>query len=93
MIILILSSVAFHLYLDTVCLEDVLMFMTGAEEMPTDGYGCSVAPCVYFNDDQPYPTASMCSISLTLPTKYKSYNDFKHAMDTAMKCHGGFGLI
>ena len=34
-------------------------------------------------------------IALTLPTKYydQPYDAFKRAMDTAMACHGGFGLV
>lgn len=76
-------------------LETVLMFFTGGEEIPPTGYGALVQPCLNFSCDQPYPTASTCAISLTLPTKYvgEPYSSFKQAMDTAMLCHGGFGLV
>lgn len=79
---------------ERVTLKTVLYFFTGAEAIPPGGYGALVYPCVNFNDEQPYPTASTCAITLTLPTKYCStYSSFKSAMDTAMLCHGGFGLV
>ena len=71
-----------------------MIFLTGAEELPPGGFGCFVRPCLNFSDEQPYPTASTCSISMTLPTKYRgNYYLFKRAMDVAMTCHGGFGLV
>ena len=78
-----------------ITLEKVLSFFFGAEEIPPNGYGVVIQPCLNFNDVQPYPTASTCAIALTLPTKYydQSYDAFKRAMDTAMTCHGGFGLV
>lgn len=79
---------------ESVTLEMVLSFFTGAEEVPPNGYGPLVQPCLNFNDTQPYPTASTCAIALTLPTKYydQPYEKFKKIMDTAMLCHGGFGF-
>ncbi len=71
-----------------------MAFMTGGEEIPPGGFDCFISPCLNFNDEQPYPTASTCSITMTLPTKYMTdYSRFKTAMNVAMKCHGGFGLI
>ena len=46
-----------------------------------------------FNDQNPYPTASTCSLSLTLPTKYSTYPEFKEKFIFAVKNHGGFGLF
>lgn len=83
----------FHFFSEKVKLETVLSFFTGSEEIPPNGYGVVVHPCINFNDDQPYPTASTCAITLTLPTKYSVFSTFKSAMDTAMLCHGGFGLV
>ena len=85
----------FFYYSDKVTLETVLSFFTGGEEIPPGGYGAMLHPFLNFNNEQPYPTASTCSINLTLPTKYASmsYPAFKSAMDTAMLCHGGFGLV
>ena len=70
-------------------------FISGAEEIPPNGYGVVIQLCLNFNDVQPYPTASTSAIALTLPTKYydQPYDAFKRAMDTAMTCHGGFGLV
>ena len=44
-------------------LATVLSF-TG-EEIPPNGFGV-VQPCLNFNNEQPYPTASTCAITLTL---------------------------
>ena len=81
-------------FLERVSLEDVLSFITGAEEILPGGYGWLITPQIHFSDIQPYPTASTCAIALTLPTKYydEPYDVFKKAMNTAMTCHGGFGL-
>ena len=79
---------------ECVTLATVLSFFTGAEEIPPNGYGTIIQPHLNFNDIQPYPTASTCAIALTLPTRYydQPYENFKKVMDTAMICHGGFGL-
>ena len=51
-------------------LERVLSFFIGAEEIPPGSYGALLQPCLNFNEQQPYPTASTCAITLTLPTRY-----------------------
>ncbi len=73
-----------------VSLSDVLVFFTGADSIPPTGYETAT---LNLNDTNHFPTASTCAVQLTLPTKYHDYNDFKSVMDTAMKMHGGFGLI
>ncbi len=72
-------------------LADVLMFFTGARVFPPCGFDDDGE--LSFNRTNPYPTASTCSFSLTLPTKFEDYFDFKHALDVAFTCHGGFGLV
>ena len=78
-------------------LEKVLFFFTGAEEIPPLGYEvpATQVPCLSFSHSAVYPTASTCTIELTLPTKYfqDPYRVFREVMYTAMLCHGGFGLI
>ena len=51
------------------------------------------SPVLTFNENDPYPTASMCAVKLSLPTKYDEYEVFKNSMNTAFTMHGGFGLI
>ena len=80
-----------------ITLEVVLTFFTAATEIPTNGYPNHVTPTLKFDHAMPFPTASTCAIELTLPTMYadkvSSYPPFKEAMDTALLCHGGFGLV
>ncbi len=74
-------------------LKTVLFFFTGAEEVPPTGYGAYATPTVKFSHCKPYPEASTCAIELTLPTKYYDQpSSFKTALNTALVCHGGFGL-
>ena len=40
----------------------------------------------------PYPTASLCVLTLTPPLNYKTYSEFKGSIDLAFTCPGGFGL-
>ena len=72
-----------------VTLPVIMVFFTGAEEMPPLGFPHD--PVLNFADAL-YPTASTCAIQLTLPTKYTDYPAFKSALDLAFICHGGFGL-
>ena len=51
-------------------------------------------PTLEFDDDNMYPTASTCALTLVLPTKYHmDYSAFKNAMFVGLKHHGGFGAI
>lgn len=65
-------------------------FFTGSGAIPPLGF--PEAASLHFNDQNPYPTASTCSLSLTLPTKYSAYHDFRNNFLFVMKNHGGFGL-
>ena len=73
----------------------MLIFFTGAKDIPPTGYDVVDGPTLSFDHHDPLPKASTCAIELTLPTKYydDSYSTFKKMMDMAMTCHGGFGLV
>ncbi len=73
-----------------VSLGMVLTFFSGADDIPPLGYDKD--PMINFNADSPYPTSSTCALHLTLPTRYATYQSFKHALDTGFTMHGGFGL-
>ena len=70
-------------------MDDILSFFTGAENIPPLGFE---AATLNFSPNNPYPTASTCGLSLTLPTKYYNYSDFKENFAFAIQNHGGFGL-
>ena len=67
---------------DTVILPTILSFFTGADEVPPLGF--PHPPTMTFSSENPYPTASTYAIQLTLPTKYKSYEEFRTAVAYAL---------
>ena len=75
---------------NAVSLEKLLIFFTGAQSYPPLGYGSAT---LQFNSDYEYPTASTCAIELTLPTKYRIYEEFKQVMNIALLYNGGFGRV
>jgi len=70
-------------------LEKVLAFFTGSEIIPPLAFDDIV---LNYNHSNPFPTASTCGQTLTLPTKYVNYQDFKTSFLYAINNHGGFGL-
>lgn len=69
---------------------DVLSFFTGADSVPPLGF-CGAT--LNFNDENPYPTASTCTFSLTLTARHHSnYDMFKENFIFSIQNHGGFGL-
>ena len=73
-------------------LSDVLAFFSGADKILPMGF--SQKPTLEFSPTNPYPMASTCTLTLTLPTKFKSnYNDFRNSAIMAFKYNGGFGLV
>ena len=71
-------------------LGDILSFFTGADTVPPLGFSDATPN---FNDENPYPTASTCSFSLTLPTQYHAdFEAFKENFVFSVQNHGGFGL-
>ena len=73
-----------------VTLETVLVFFTGADCTPPLGLSPAT---MYFSHSIAYPVASTCAVSLTLPTKYEEFPEFKRNLDIAFVMHGGFGLL
>lgn len=73
-----------------VTLAEVLIFFTGADNIPPLGYQSA---SMYFNHDRIFPTGSTCAITLTLPTKHVKYEDFKRHLNIGFTLHGGFGLL
>ena len=52
----------------------VLSYFTGADSIPPLGFDDAT---LSFNNTNPYPTASTCTLCLTLPTMYQDYASFK----------------
>jgi hypothetical protein len=71
-------------------LSDCLAFFTGVRQIPPVGLDdwCTLN----FSSSSIYPTAAVCALTLTLPSKYDNYDDFKQQMNYAIANHGGFGL-
>ena len=71
-------------------LGTILSFFSGADNIPPLGFPNE--PELNFNPKAVHPTASTCSIQLTLPTKYANFEELKNKLDQAFTMHGGFGL-
>ena len=69
---------------------DILTFFTGAPYIPPLGLDDAT---LNFNSDNPYPTASTCGLTLTLPSRFDSYAAFKDSFVFAMLNHGGLVFI
>ena len=67
-----------------------MSFFSGTTTIPPLGY--SHIPTINFTSVDKYPTASTCTLQLTLPIIHSTYDEFKDAMLTAMLMNGGFGL-
>ena len=66
-----------------------MSFTTGFTIAPPGGiHGC----VLMFSTEDPFPTASTCSMELKLPLQYDLFVDFKEACRVAFTMHGGFGL-
>ena len=72
-------------------LQEVLSFFSGASQIPPLGFDAELS--ITFSHDAVYPTASTCSLSLTLPAQYEDYCIFKQKMTQVMTWHGSFGLF
>ena len=62
---------------NSVKLETIVAFFTGADAVPPLGYPSIT---LHFSEENIYPTASTCAIVLTLPTKHQTYDVFKQLM-------------
>ena len=70
-------------------LEDVLVFVTGADHVPPMGFEKRLT--LSFDSNSLYPTASTCSLTLYLPTRFVEYEDFKTGMIEGIVSGFGFG--
>ncbi len=73
----------------SVSLQRVLSFFTGADEVPPQGFPRD--PVLNFAE-QHLPTASTCALELTLPTSHADSTLFNKFLTMGFLCHGGFGL-
>ena len=75
-------------------LEDLLIFVTGADRIPPLGFDKSPTVVFVQNEARILPTASTCDLTLRLPTAHgANYNRFKEMMVMALKGHDGFGGV
>ena len=78
--------------ISSVSLSIILSFFTGAEYLPPAGFESGAE--MWFDPENIFPTASTCSLVLTLPTKYhNSPKLFQDQMIYALQNHGGFGML
>lgn len=70
-------------------LSKVLMFVTGASEIPPMGFACK--PSIWFEQDvsRILPSSSTCGLTLTLPL-LSDINKFQAMMDYAIISSPGF---
>ena len=73
-------------------LEDMLIFFSGTDALPPLGFD-TPPTLTLLHGDVRFPTASTCGIHLSIPTKYKKFEDFKDAMITALLSNDGFGGV
>jgi len=80
-------------HVTTLRLEDILVFVTGADLIPPMGF--DRAPEIFFSHipQLNLAVASTCSPSITLPTCHDSYKDFKDAMVESIVSGLGFGKV
>ena len=68
-------------------LGNILSFFTGEDVVPLCGYD---SVTLNFNYEAIYQLVLF--IELTIPTRHRDYNVFKHHMGVAFLINGGFGL-
>ena len=73
----------------TLTLEDILVFVTGADRIPPMGFEKKLT--LSFDPESLYPIASTCSPTLYLPTRFVKYDDFKTGMIEGIVSGFGFG--
>ena len=78
----------------TLCIGDLLMFITGADRLPPMGF--PDVPVIEFNHNPSVrlPTPSTCAPSITLPmSQASSYDHFQDMMIQGLVQGFGFGNI
>ena len=83
-----------HLHADglsKVSLCEVLSFITGTDSIPPLGFDYPIS--VGFQRDLHLPTVSTCTLYLSLPTHWASYDEFQQRMEFAVQGSAGFGQL
>ena len=68
---------------------DILTFATGADRIPPLGFEDILT--LKFDSSTRFPLASTCSLSLSLPTRFNDYQDFRKAVIEGVVSGFGFG--
>lgn len=89
-----MHTIAFHLFIDgigSVSLGDILQFVSGSNKLPAAGF--STTPSICFTDEECFPRASTCDVSITFPTSLAlmTYEEFKDRLNTSVCGSFGFG--
>ncbi|XP_031559871.1 G2/M phase-specific E3 ubiquitin-protein ligase-like [Actinia tenebrosa] len=80
-------------------LKELLIFVTGAEQIPPCGFDKKIEICFYDAHESGNPNvcrlpyASTCSMTLYLPLGLKDVVEFKTVMAKSLEGYGGFGSI
>lgn len=75
----------------SVTLQDVLLFSTGAAEVPPIGF--HPTPALAFHDDGLFPRANTCSNTLSLSLEHSQYEEFKYYFLYGVNNTAGFGKV
>ena len=76
------------------CLEDVLVFFTGADQVPPLGFDKDCSVTFLHNPTSKLATSSTCDLELCLPTCHgEDYTSFKEAFTMSLKDNDGFGGV
>ena len=70
-------------------LENVLKFFSGHINIPPS----DLCITLMFTHTSKYPSTSTCSIELHIPTMYRKFEDFRHAVDFAISNSEEFGNL
>lgn len=72
-----------------ITLEDILVFVTGADHLPPLGFEDILT--LKFDHSTGFPLASTCSLTLSLPTRFSEYQEFRKAVIEGVVSGFGFG--
>ena len=70
-----------------------MVFVTGADRIPPLGFNNVAEVRFLHGETNKLPVASTCTPAISLPTLYRSYDDFKTAMIEGIVGGFGFGLV
>jgi len=75
------------------CLEDVLVFFTGADKVPPLGFDKEGSVTFLHGPGEKLATASTCYLQLRLPACHKKDFLFKEAFVMSVEDNDGFGSV